>query len=70
MQEIPEEIQSSQNIQGIYVLGDNRRFSTDSRHFGLIDSTQVIGKARYIFGVFTQDWARLKERAGTTLDAN
>ena len=28
----------------IYVLGDNEKESTDSRKFGLIDKSQIIGK--------------------------
>lgn len=33
----------------IYVLGDNRAYSTDSRQFGLIDKKQIMGRATFIF---------------------
>lgn len=33
---------------GIYVLGDNRDFSTDSRQFGLIDTKNVIGQVKML----------------------
>ena len=31
-----------------YVLGDNANNSTDSRHFGLVPDSLVIGKATYV----------------------
>ena len=33
----------------IFVKGDNKRESTDSRHFGSIDQSQIIGKVIYYF---------------------
>lgn len=32
-----------------FVLGDNRRLSKDSRSFGEVESSQVIGKARMVY---------------------
>lgn len=38
-----------QRIEGdkIYLIGDNMEESTDSRHFGLIDRKQIIGRVVY-----------------------
>lgn len=43
---VPEHIESSS--RKYYVLGDNQAFSKDSRHFGLIDLSQIRGKATFI----------------------
>jgi signal peptidase I len=32
-----------------FVLGDNRRLSKDSRSFGTISSTSIVGKARIVY---------------------
>lgn len=32
-----------------FVLGDNKRQSTDSRHFGVITDKEIVGKVVYIF---------------------
>lgn len=41
-----EIVKRIQKIDGpsIFVIGDNLRKSTDSRHFGLVDRKQIIGK--------------------------
>ena len=33
----------------VYLVGDNKDQSTDSRHFGPMDQSQVIGKVLYYF---------------------
>ena len=43
----------------IFVLGDNRNNSMDSRHFGIVDINDVMGKVLYIY------WAKDKSRIGT-----
>jgi signal peptidase I len=42
----------------LFVLGDNRHNSMDSRMFGSVDLTKVKGKALYIY------WAKNKSRIG------
>jgi signal peptidase I len=42
----------------LFVLGDNRHNSMDSRIFGFVDLTKVKGKALYIY------WAKNKSRIG------
>ena len=44
-----EKIKRIHGIEGefLYVLGDNPRFSTDSRHFGYIPRRSVIGKVTF-----------------------
>ncbi len=37
------------NHQGFFVVGDNPEQSTDSRHFGLIDKNNLVGKVIYIY---------------------
>lgn len=37
-----------------FVMGDNRRFSKDSRSFGLIAKQQLIGKVRLVYYPFSQ----------------
>lgn len=41
-----------------FVLGDNRDNSQDSRHFGFVKQSEVIGQARYIY------WAKDRSRIG------
>jgi len=45
----------------LFVLGDNRHNSMDSRLFGFVHFSKVKGKALYIY------WARDKSRIGTSL---
>ncbi|MEC1179374.1 signal peptidase I [Metasolibacillus meyeri] len=33
----------------VFVMGDNRRFSKDSRHIGLVDQKEIIGNTNLIF---------------------
>ena len=44
-----EKIKRVHGIEGefLYVLGDNPRFSTDSRHFGYIPHQAVLGRVVY-----------------------
>lgn len=44
-----EKIKRVQKIIGnkVYLVGDNKAQSTDSRHFGPVDISQVIGKVIY-----------------------
>lgn len=46
-----QKIKRVQKIMGnkIYLVGDNKAQSTDSRHFGPVNSSQVIGKVLYYF---------------------
>lgn len=46
-----QKIKRVQRIIGnrIYLVGDNEKESTDSRHFGPVDISQVIGKVIYYF---------------------
>lgn len=46
-----QKIKRVQKIMGskVYLVGDNRTESTDSRHFGPVDRSQVIGKVLYYF---------------------
>lgn len=32
-----------------FVLGDNRRISKDSRSFGTVEATEILGKARFVY---------------------
>lgn len=34
--------------RGIFVTGDNKRYSTDSRKFGLIDRLGIIGRVIFV----------------------
>lgn len=36
----------------VFVMGDNRRYSKDSRHIGLIDQKEIIGNTSLIFWPF------------------
>ena len=42
----------------LFVLGDNRDNSQDSRHFGFVDMSAVKGKVLYIY------WSKNKNRIG------
>lgn len=33
----------------VFVMGDNRRFSKDSRHIGIVDQSEIIGNTNIIF---------------------
>lgn len=46
-----EKIKRVQKIMGskVYLVGDNLVESTDSRHFGPVDRSQIIGKVIYCF---------------------
>ena len=33
----------------VFVMGDNRRFSKDSRHIGIVDQKEIIGNTSIIF---------------------
>jgi signal peptidase I len=46
----------------LFVLGDNRDNSEDSRHFGFVDITSLKGKALYIY------WAKDKKRMGSNFN--
>ncbi len=46
----------------LFVLGDNRDNSLDSRHFGFVDITSLKGKALYIY------WAKDKKRIGSNIN--
>lgn len=37
----------------VFVMGDNRRYSKDSRHIGLIDQKEIIGNTSLIFWPFS-----------------
>ncbi|MGJ9381390.1 signal peptidase I [Salipaludibacillus sp. CF4.18] len=38
----------------IFVLGDNRQHSKDSRHIGVVNSEDVVGKANFVFWPFQE----------------
>lgn len=46
----------------LFVLGDNRDDSLDSRHFGFVDIAALKGKALYIY------WAKDKKRIGNNIN--
>jgi signal peptidase I len=50
-----------------YVLGDNRGHSDDSRHYGPIPLTELLGKARQVYFSFTLDKGICWKRIGLTL---
>lgn len=37
----------------VFVMGDNRRYSKDSRHIGLVDQKEIIGNTSLIFWPFS-----------------
>ncbi|MGG2053507.1 signal peptidase I [Lysinibacillus pakistanensis] len=45
LEEIPEGF--------VFVMGDNRRYSKDSRHIGLVDQKEIIGNTSLIFWPFS-----------------
>ena len=38
----------------VFVMGDNRRYSKDSRHIGLVDQKEIIGNTSLIFWPFSE----------------
>lgn len=46
LEEIPEGF--------VFVMGDNRRYSKDSRHIGLVDQKEIIGNTSLIFWPFSE----------------
>ena len=53
----------------VYVLGDNRENSHDSRHFGLVPLRDVIAKARQVYYSSGKDGIRWS-RIGTSLNGS
>jgi signal peptidase I len=51
----------------VYALGDNAGHSDDSRHYGPIPLTELLGKARQVYFSFTMDEGMRAERIGLTL---
>ena len=45
---IPDKIKNYSSNDGLYLLGDNRNSSMDSRYYGLIDRNLVTGRVCYI----------------------
>ncbi|MBI2196089.1 S26 family signal peptidase [Candidatus Daviesbacteria bacterium] len=45
-----EIVKRIQKVEGnkVYLIGDNARYSTDSRNFGLIDQSEIIGKVIFV----------------------
>jgi signal peptidase I len=47
----------------LFVMGDNRDRSYDSRFFGFINENQIKGKVLYVY------WAKDKSRIGTHFES-
>lgn len=51
----------------VFALGDNTVHSDDSRHYGPIPLTELLGKARQVYFSFTMDEGMRAKRIGLTL---
>ncbi len=54
LKDIPS-VQGDTIPQGyVFVMGDNRRYSKDSRHIGIVSIDKIIGKTNVVFWPFEQ----------------